>query len=98
MTKYVKKPVVVEAIQWKGNNLLELRNFLGNDLIENYIDVNYPDSNGTTKLLDSVEIKTLEGNHLVRPGDYIIKGIKGEFYPCKLEIFEETYEEVSNDE
>ena len=39
-------------------------------------------------------IKTLEGNHLARQGDYIIKGIKGEFYSCKPEIFEATYEKV----
>ena len=47
--------------------------------------------NRTNKLLF---IKTLEGNHLASVGDYIIKGVQGEFYPCKPDIFEQTYEEV----
>ncbi len=92
-----KKPVVVEAIQWKGNNLLELREFVGKELIENYIDLRYPETNGITKQLDGIEIHTLEGNHMVTPGDYIIKGIKGEFYPCKPDIFEKTYEVLEDE-
>lgn len=48
-------------------------------------------------LFDSIEIRTLEGNHLCNIGDYIIKGVQGEFYPCKPDIFEETYEVVDDE-
>jgi hypothetical protein len=41
---------------------------------------------------DGCEIDTLEGTHLARPGDYVIRGVQGEFYPCKPEIFKKTYE------
>lgn len=77
--KYRKKPVVIDAIQWNGENFQEISEFVGEYLIE------------TEK---SIQIKTLEGNHILSVGDYIIKGIKGEFYPCKPDIFEKTYEQV----
>lgn len=77
--KYRKKPVVIDAIQWNGENFQEISEFVGEHLIE------------TEK---SIQIKTLEGNHILSVGDYIIKGIKGEFYPCKPDIFEKTYEQV----
>ena len=77
--KYRKKPVVIEAIQWNGNNGEEIVNFVGL--------VGY--TNG-----ENIIIPTLEGDMLASKGDYIIKGIKGEFYPCKPDIFEATYEEV----
>lgn len=80
--KYRKKPVVIEAIQWTGKNLVEVMKFTGsteanNDFLENWL-----------------EIATLEGNMRAMPGDYIIKGVKGEVYPCKPDIFEMTYEPV----
>lgn len=93
--KYRKKPVEVEAWQWEGKWLNECENVPkwiwdaveDYDIIE-YIDPIYKD--------DSIlEIDTLEGTHTARPGDYIIKGVKGELYPCKPEIFEMTYEEVT---
>jgi hypothetical protein len=77
MTKYRKKPVVIEAIQWTGENVEEVSKFAGNNC-----------SIG----LDHVWIDTLEGVMRTDKGDYIIKGIKGEFYPCKPDIFEATYE------
>ena len=77
--KYRKNPVVIEAIQFTGENLKKCETF-----IEGSFDntLNYPN------------IKTLEGVLRVSTGDYIIKGIKGEFYPCKPDIFEQTYEKV----
>jgi len=81
--KYRKKPVVIEAIQWNEDNFDELFEFCGENCFFN--------KNRTNKLLF---IKTLEGNHLASVGDYIIKGVKGELYPCKPDIFEKTYDEV----
>lgn len=78
--KYKKKPVVIEAIQWTGDNTFDVFNFVGYDCLE------------STKLV----IHTLEGKHYASVGDYIIKGISGEYYPCKPDIFEKTYEEVES--
>lgn len=81
--KYKKKPVVIEAIQWTGDNFIEIDNFI---TVEHET---YP-SQGIIK------IPTLEGIHEASLNDYIIKGIKGEFYPCKPDIFEMTYESVED--
>jgi phage-related protein len=82
--RYRKLPVVVEAMQWTGRNY---------DDAEAFIDV---ESFGYQELGDEsgarVVISTLEGEMTAEPGDWIIKGIKGEFYPCKPDIFEATYE------
>ena len=78
--KFRKKPVVIETVQWTGHNTKEIFDFVGIDNIIAYASY--------------FMIKTLEGNHKVRTNDWVIKGIKGEFYPCKPDIFEETYEEV----
>ena len=77
--KYRKKPVVIEAIQYKGDNAKEIIEKFGNNFVER-----------STYLL----VKTLEGNMIADKGDYIIQGIKGECYPCKPDIFLETYEVV----
>lgn len=82
--KYRKKPVVIEAVQWSGNNLNEILDFM-KDKQPNY----YEDDE--KKLLT---IQTLEGNMIASVSDYIIKGVKGEFYPCKPDIFKQTYEVV----
>ena len=82
--KYRKKPVVIEAVQWSGNNLNEILDFM-KDKQPNY----YEDDE--KKLLT---IQTLEGNMIASVDDYIIKGVQGEFYPCKPDIFEQTYEVV----
>ena len=81
--QYRKKPVAIEAIQWTGENLTEVARFVGESA---KIDFGI----GETKLY----IKTLEGDHYATPGDYIIKGVQGEFYPCKPDIFQLTYEAV----
>lgn len=80
--KYVKKPVVIEAVQWTGLNMTEIADFTSNG--KRYIEFDG----------DVCRIQTLEGVMTASTGDYIIKGVKGEFYPCKPDIFEETYEEV----
>ncbi len=76
--KFRKKPVIIEAIQWTGQNCLEIQQFCG----------------VTPFTMDSFIIPTLEGNHTANIWDWIIKGVKGEFYPCKPDIFEQTYEKV----
>lgn len=96
MPKYRKKPVVVEAIQWTGSNLEEIRNFVGSNLIEEYVEF-FDIKRTLNKMLVDIAIDTLEGTMRVDYGDYIIKGVQGEFYPCKPDIFEQTYEEVIED-
>ena len=93
--KYKKKPVVIEAIKWTGQNHREMYDFL-----EGKPD-DYMDSIGENFYINhniyhagGLFIKTLEGDMFANIGDYIIKGIKGEFYPCKPDIFEATYERV----
>ena len=78
--RYRKKPVVIEAIVWRGDNIRDMEDFLGKDIIVS-----------PTNMLS---ITTLEGTMKAAPSDWIIKGIKGEFYPCKSDIFEATYELV----
>jgi len=77
--KYRKKPVVISAIQWNGNNRNEVINFVGRSAVF--------DRTG-------LYIITLEGEMFASLGDYIIKGVDGEFYPCKSDIFRKTYELV----
>ena len=78
--KYKKKPIIVEAIQWLGNNQHEVLKFIENQ--------------GWYSLASGIVIKTLEGKMVADTNDYIIKGIRGEFYPCKPNIFKELYDEV----
>lgn len=85
MARYRKKPVEVEAIQWKENNLEEITNFMGYEPI---IITGYSTSR------KFINIHTLEGDMACSPDDYIIKGITGEFYPCKPNIFWKTYEVI----
>lgn len=94
MAKFRKKPVVVEAIQWTGSNLEEIRNFVGSDLIENYIEHFDIERTLIKQTLAGIAINTLEGTMMVNYGDYIIKGVNNEFYPCKPDIFHETYENL----
>lgn len=81
--KYRKKPIVIEAIQYNGMNLEKITNA--------FTDFECTLEAGVGAILG---IYTLEGKMLCEIGDYIIKGIKGEFYPCKPDIFEETYDKV----
>lgn len=83
--KYKKRPVVIDAIKWPGYPTEEINNFVGESLKseqrEGIAAVGY-------------YISTIEGNMWLSKHDYIIKGVNGEFYPCKPHIFEKTYEEV----
>ena len=88
--KYRKKPVTIEAIQWDGLNLHEIIEFVGDDLIYEINDTAW--QVGKDRPHVNMTIKTLEGDHKVSKGDYIIKGVAGEFYPCKPDIFAQTYE------
>lgn len=96
MPKYRKKPVVVEAIQWTGSNLEEIRNFVGSNLIEDCEEL-FDIKRELQKTLASIAIDTLEEIMTVNYGDYIIKDEHGDFYPCRLDVFKQTYEEVIDD-
>lgn len=88
--KAIKKPVEIEAVQWTGTNRSEIEQFCGwnNTLFYCYL------SEETQTIELKLEIITLEGNMKANVGDYIIKGVKGEFYPCKEDIFKATYDIV----
>lgn len=75
--KFRKKPVVVEAVQFLGENRNDIAEFVGSNLV---------------LIEDGLMIKTLEGIMVANTGDWIIRGVKGEFYPCKPDIFAATYE------
>ena len=85
--RYRKKPVEIEAIQLNANNACEVLTFCN----ENGNIVASSEDCG------AISIKTLEGTMLASIGDYVIKGVKGEFYPCKPDIFEATYDRVEED-
>lgn len=110
MGKYRKKPVVIEATQWlkngdhpkDGKDIFTEGKFKG-ELLEGKIVRYYrtPKIDGQRQCEKCGKIMhvhgwvdTLEGGHIVCPGDFIITGVKGEIYPCKPDIFEATYEEI----
>lgn len=86
MAKYRKKPVVIEAVQWTGDadSYWSIRDFCPN------LKTDWKLGN------DMLIIETLEGDMQALNGDFIIKGVQGEFYPCKPDTFEATYEEVED--
>lgn len=84
MNKYRKKPIIIEAVQYNGENIEEIKAFM---------------VGGSRKIAikeNSVIISTLEGDMTASKGDFIIRGVSGEYYPCKPDIFEKTYEMVKN--
>jgi hypothetical protein len=88
MAKFRKKPVVITAVQYDGNfrcldcfSISEVSHFIVSK-----------DSEGN----QCIKIPTLEGEMTASIGDYIIRGVQGEYYPCKPDIFEITYEMVEN--
>ena len=83
MGMYRKKPIVIEAIQFT-DNFDEIEEFVGGSISPNH---------GSALLM----IATLEGIMHVSPNDWVIKGVQGEFYPCKPDIFTATYEAVESD-
>lgn len=85
---YRKKPVVIEAVQWTGDNTDEIIQFCNSGKDAKLVNNDYID--------DGLLIFTLEGDMFARVGDYIIKGVNGEYYPCKPDIFKKTYDKVEN--
>lgn len=85
MAKYRKKPVVIEAVEWNGANHLITETFMKGS----GATIDYSQSK-----LGIIKIPTLEGVMDAVVGDYVIKGVKGEFYPCKPDIFNLTYDKV----
>lgn len=77
--KYKTKPCEIEAIQWTGNNLDEIIDFVKDD---------------SWFWLKDLYIHTLEGDMKANVGDYIIKGLRGEYYPCKPDVFVKKYEVI----
>lgn len=90
--KFRKKPVEIEAIQWNGKNKEEVFKFLGYP--GKYTDqtTSISSTNFFWNPSNGLWILTLEGQMSASLNDYIIKGVKGEFYPCKPDIFEMTYD------
>ena len=94
--KATKKPVTIEALLWDGANLLQVENFTESKLKDidsgDFILHKANEFVSFNCLTQKLFIMTLEGEMKVSTGDYIIKGVKGEFYPCKPEIFKATYD------
>lgn len=86
MAKFRKKPVVIDAVQYDGN-FRSLDCFSINEVAHFIVS---KDADGK----QCIKIPTLEGEMIASVGDYIIRGVQGEFYPCKPDIFELTYEIV----
>jgi hypothetical protein len=84
--KFRKKPVVIEAIKYQSE--------LGNNRVMNWLSQQGANVKDWLFHDGEITIPTLEGNMKASDGDWIINGVKGEFYPCKPDIFESTYEQV----
>ncbi len=105
MPKFTKKPVEIEARKFEGTNaeLHSIYQWIGENTLGSFEPmaviegrVPSPESGVSIDPRDGrVMIATLEGCHWVNLGDYVIKGVKGEFYPCKPDIFEATYDAAS---
>lgn len=99
--KYRKKPVVVEAVQWTGDNEEEIRHLAGMAARFEYVvsegnAIKFCYEKPQSGYVEAValEIETMEGVMQASLRDYIIRGVNGECYPCKPDIFEETYEKA----
>lgn len=91
--RFTKKPVTIEAIQWTGKNLREVITFTDGppDTRSHHAGMAW-EAYADLVARDGLKIYTLEGKMLANVGDWIIRGVKGEMYPCKDEIFRMTYE------
>lgn len=87
--KYRTAPVVIKAVQFDGSNVAEIESFVNDGSLE--VTTFYCCE---TPCAYSLDIHTLEGKMHVSEGDYIIKGLRGEFYPCKPDVFKEKYIEL----
>jgi len=98
--KYTKKPVTIEAIEWTGKNLFEITEFIQSkkpNTSSRIASDRWQDYENMVKK-DGLKIHTLEGDMNCDIGDFVIKGVKGEFYPCKPDIFKETYSDSNRQE
>ena len=82
---YMKKPIQIEAIQWNGKNFDEIKKFCKDAMVA---------YDGELIIPTLEDGKFIKAKYVATEGDYVIKGIRGEFYFCKEDIFNETYEEV----
>lgn len=95
--KAQKKPVIIDYVIWDGSNYDEVMNFIGENCGNK---IAYEDNEERCLRTGELDITTLEdggdrrAKHVASKGDVIIRGVKGEFYPCKPDIFEQTYEKV----
>jgi hypothetical protein len=88
---YRKKPVDIQAIEWTGSNLREIIDFTGlHPSAQKWVDEGWEHYEEVVKV-NGLKIFTIEGAMNASIGDMIIRGVKGEFYPCKPDIFEQTY-------
>lgn len=85
--RYKTKPCEIEAVEFKDDSadtLIAIQDFMDKELVVSYADPKHP----------VIKIATLEGVMDASIGDYIIKGLRGEFYPCKPDVFHKKYEAV----
>lgn len=96
--RFRKKPVVIEAVQWTGNNLRQIISFTDGppETRTDHAGMMWEQYEALVAV-EGLKIFTLEGDMFASPGDWIIKGVKGEHYPCKPDIFAATYEPVRSD-
>lgn len=99
--QFRKKPVVIEAIQWDGTNVFDVYAFIHgkpdikHDMAREKWDEYVDGMQGKPWLINTLEDgPASQVSHWASVGDFIIKGVQGELYPCKPEIFEATYDEV----
>ncbi len=91
MGRYRKKPIVIDAVQYAGHGSVHGS---ANDIPEWFFEAFEDGTLVPTNGADPLRVTTMEGDIVVSPGDWVIRGVKGELYPCKPDIFEETYEAV----
>jgi hypothetical protein len=89
MGRYRKRPLVVDAIQFTGHNIAEIAELL---------DWSYEDGSEASDSCDTLVVETLEGDMTANVGDWIVKGVAGEGYPCRADIFAAIYEPVDHEE
>jgi hypothetical protein len=88
MAKFRKKPVVIEAMQFQG---MSVTNSAYQEILDAWLLKNQGDRK-CRYVGNTIVIPTLEGDHTASPGDWIIRGVQGELYPCKPDIFAKTYD------
>lgn len=90
--KFRKKPVVIEAVRWTGDNAADLDSFAAGhfDVLDEQDRANIDDPEATAQIFDALHSTWV----LVYDGDWIIRGVQGEYYPCRPDVFAATYEAV----